>query len=225
MNKHYRNKLTNNDKWVVERLFKGSKGGFYVDCGALDGEMGSSTYVLEKDFDWTGILIEPNPVLSKKIPQTRPNSICLECGLSSHNHVATYYDFDKKKGYNGFPSLNYSGEKGWWDKINREVKCEPVEHQIQCITLEQALDQNNAPKVIDYLSMDTEGSELEILREFPFSKYKFQCISLEFPPQELVNILTTNGYLKVLNPYSEVRWEYYFIHWDYAEKFNRQRTT
>ena len=57
----------------------------------------------------------------------------------------------------------------------------------------------DAPKVIDYLSLDVEGAETYIMRDFPFDKYKFKCMSVERPKDELLALLENNGYKKVLD--------------------------
>lgn len=66
-------------------------------------------------------------------------------------------------------------------------------------TLTEILDESNAPKYIDYLSLDTEGTELEILKGLDFSKYVIGYISIEhnFRPlrNELRNYLQKNGYI------------------------------
>ena len=64
-------------------------------------------------------------------------------------------------------------------------------------TLEYILNKHNAPKVIDYLSLDVEGSETRILSNFPFNKYKFLAITIERPTVELEKILFQNDYVFV----------------------------
>ena len=66
-------------------------------------------------------------------------------------------------------------------------------------TLEKILVENNAPKVIDYLSLDVEGAETEILRYFNFNKYTFLCLTVERPTPELNNLLFSNDYVFVKN--------------------------
>ena len=61
-------------------------------------------------------------------------------------------------------------------------------------TLEIVLDKYQAPKIIDYLSLDTEGSEQRILRNFPFDKYSFRTITVERPKPELRELLDRHGY-------------------------------
>ena len=60
------------------------------------------------------------------------------------------------------------------------------------ITLEEILDDNLAPKVIHYLSLDVEGSETDIMRNFNFKKYKFLSLTIERPTPELNNLLFKN---------------------------------
>lgn len=214
MNIKYWNE-TYNDKWIIEEVFKGKKNGFYIEAGACDGKYGSSTYVLEKHFEWTGLLVEPNPKFVDILSKTRPNSICVNKGLSSFNHSGEYYHFDGRVGYNGFPSLNALGEDSWWKKINNNVESNPQKYTVDCVTLESLLVANKSPKTIDYLCLDTEGSELDILKNFPFNDYKIKCISLEAPPKELVDILKNNNYTQVYNKFNDVDYEFYFIHKDH----------
>ena len=66
-------------------------------------------------------------------------------------------------------------------------------------TLESVLDKNQAPKIIDYLSLDVEGAETEVLINFPFEKYTFLAMSIERPSPELNKLLFKNGYVFVKN--------------------------
>lgn len=66
-------------------------------------------------------------------------------------------------------------------------------------TLEQVLLENNAPKIIDYLSLDVEGAETRILRSFPFDKYIFLSVTIERPTPLINQVLFSNGYVFVQN--------------------------
>ena len=68
----------------------------------------------------------------------------------------------------------------------------------QTKTLETILKQFNAPTIIDYLSLDVEGAETRVLKNFPFDKYKFLTMTVERPPIELENILFDNDYVFVM---------------------------
>ena len=62
MNLEYKNLNTWNDKWIAEEVFPGTREGFYVEAGACNGVGCSSTYVLEKELGWKGVLVEPDPI-------------------------------------------------------------------------------------------------------------------------------------------------------------------
>ena len=74
------------------------------------------------------------------------------------------------------------------------------------ISLYDMLKKHNAPQFIDYLSIDTEGSEYEILNAFDFSAYRFGCITVEhnFTPmrEKIFNLLSQNGYERKFTEFS-----------------------
>ena len=78
---------------------------------------------------------------------------------------------------------------------------------VEVVTLTELLERNNAPKVIDFLSIDTEGSELEILTTFNFDKYHFNliCVEHNFTQTKfsVLDLLSNNGYKEVWPSYSE----------------------
>lgn len=80
------------------------------------------------------------------------------------------------------------------------------------MSLEDLLDQNNAPPIIDYLSIDTEGTEYDILSNFNFERYKYRVVTCghNYTPlhQRIESLMERNGYKKVLQEYSQ------FDDWD-----------
>lgn len=216
ININYKNEKTHNDKWLVEKVFNKARNGFYVEAGAGRGYDDSCTYVLEKHFGWAGILVEPCSTAFSYLQKNRPNSFCINKGLSSSCQVLDYFSFDGFAGYNGFPSISKLGEEKWWEKINKSINGAPMKKQsVECITLYEAIKRGNAPPIIDCLCLDTEGAELEILKEFPFDKYIFKAITIEYSTPELTELLLKNKYIQTENPYCEVPWEHYFIHKDF----------
>jgi FkbM family methyltransferase len=81
-----------------------------------------------------------------------------------------------------------------------------TEYSVNTISLNDLLEKNNSPKVIDYLSIDTEGSEFEILNSFDFSKYEIKIITVEHnytqSREKIFNLLSINGYNRVLTDVS-----------------------
>ena len=174
----YSHPSTRNDEWVInESPLRGYRGGYYVEAGAFDGLTDSNTLTLERYLDWTGLLIEPNPDLIPKVIANRPdNTFC-----------------PKALGVTGMTTgtLLIGGQ---WSGLQELMTRKFVEqHQqrtnpgveVDVITLHQALEEANAPEVIHYLSLDTEGSELPILMDYFLntpkrSRRTFKCITVEY---------------------------------------------
>jgi hypothetical protein len=70
---------------------------------------------------------------------------------------------------------------------------------VEAMPLEELLDKYCAPRVIDYFSLDVEGLETRILRDFPFNRYTFLALTIERPTPELNALLFGQGYQFVRN--------------------------
>ena len=214
----YYNKVTWNDRWIIETVFNSKQNGFFVEAGAQHGKWGSCTYALETELGWTGILVEPVDYMFKKLIKFRPNSKCFNVCLYDKNKEVDFVEFNSQQG-NG-SKVGWSGiSENWLSK--RQINPEDHEHKIlkkKAITLEKLLIDGNAPKLIDYLALDIEGAEKKVLEKFPFNKYKFKAISIE-GPGKVIDLLKGKGYIPLYNLFSEanIYTEGYFIHKDYVE--------
>jgi len=76
------------------------------------------------------------------------------------------------------------------------------------VPLVEILEQNNAPAVIDYFSLDVEGAESYIMGDFPFDKYTFKVMTIERPKPDLQEKLKQNGYefLRKISGFGETLW-------------------
>ena len=177
---------------AVITYYKMKKNGFFVEIGASDGVNFSNTYLLEKKYNWKGICVEPIPKNYKLLCKNRPNSICSDKAIYSSN---TNVLFDIADDYDLL-----SGISNNIDRHKKAVDKNKTQITVNTITLNNLLDNCNAPEFIDYLSLDTEGSELEILKSVDFNKYKFGLIDVEhnfIEPRrtEIRKLLTNNGYI------------------------------
>lgn len=173
------------------------KNGYFVDIGAHDGIDLSNTYRLEKDYQWKGICVEPLTTPFEKCEKNRPNSICVnKCIYNKNGSVA----FEEK------PVTDGSG-----DMISGICEENDKTCNKECITFTKLLEDNNAPSRMDFLSIDTEGSELEILKSLDHNKFKFDYITCEhnYKPlrQDIKIYLENNGY----SFYEENNWDDVFI--------------
>jgi FkbM family methyltransferase len=142
------------DKWVCE-FFKFKKEGYFLDVGAYDGVDLSNTYVLEKDLNWKGICCEANSFVFKKLIFNR-SCECLQVAVSDYDGTGYF--------------------------VNNEMYSYLTSHgnvPVTVKTMKTILKESNAPKVIDYFSLDVEGSEPQVLKEFPFDEYEMILITVE----------------------------------------------
>lgn len=188
------------DKYLNEKIFFNKKNGVLVDIGAHDGISFSNTYYFEKFLGWTGICIEPHPDRFLELKHNR-KSICFQGCISNFNGKA---EFMKVVG----PPEMLSGLKDAYDqrhldRINRELSsrggsAEVIE--VEVCTLQSILDQYGITK-IDFLSVDTEGSELLILKSIDWAVTDIDVIIVEnnYNDDQIYNYLVQNGYVLVEN--------------------------
>jgi FkbM family methyltransferase len=171
------------------------KGGFFIEVGANDG-IKSNSHALERDHGWTGICIEPNPEIYRSLISNRQCK-CYNLGVYS---LESNMEFWKINGYSemlsGFEASYCPIHRA---RILREVaeRGQTIEKiQVRSRRLQSIIDENNVSRV-DYLSIDTEGSEIEILKSIDYNKTDIEVISLEenYGNRHLSDeILLPNGY-------------------------------
>jgi len=172
--------------------------GFFVEFGATNGQDLSNTFILEKLFDWRGILAEPARSWHQDLRKNRECEIETDCVWSESN---------VKLVFNEVPNLELSTIDAFSSgDMHEAVRKSGSKYHVDTITLFDLLEKFNAPSVIDYISIDTEGSEFEILKEFDFEKYRFNFISCEHnftqTREPIFKLLTDNGYKRVLEEVS-----------------------
>ncbi len=175
------------DKWVLSTLHN-KKEGFFIELGALDGLHNSNTILLEDKYDWIGICIEAHLDSFQQLTKNRKCTVVNAC-VDGHNHSVIFHQRDNWPGGSGIVDR---------DTDNKFVPTNSKSLELQTFTLEQILDKYEAPKIIDYLSLDTEGSEFRIMSNFNYAKYKFRCLTIERCPKKLHSILVHQGY-KLVN--------------------------
>lgn len=170
--------------------------GFFVEFGATDGKMLSNTLTLEKTLGWSGILAEPSPQWRASLSENRSCQIDHRAVWSESGVELDFFDATS-------PELSTIGDFKTHDNHSRKLSSA---EKVITVSLLDLLDQYKAPSFIDYLSVDTEGSEFEVLKSFDFAKYRFGLITVDhnFTPlrQQLQDLLTSNGYKRVLTAYS-----------------------
>jgi FkbM family methyltransferase len=177
------------DLFVLKHL-GGKERGYFVEFGASDGKTLSNTWLLEKRFGWRGLLAEPSHHWHDLLKANRPGPIDTRCIWKETGCRLPFHETQD----------NYlSGLDGPTCPITST-------YEVETVTLSDLLNCHSSPPLIDYLSMDTEGSELDILQRFTedngFDRYKFNAITVEhnFNPtkrQAIMKLLTERGCQRV----------------------------
>lgn len=180
------------DIWV--RFMLGEKReGWFVEFGADDGVQHSNTYILETELDWTGALAEPNPPRFKELQANRSVFLSDRCIAAESNRTELFVSQGQLSGL----------ERIAPDRLDRqEARKDRPRVEVSTITLADLLDEAQAPDLIDYISIDTEGAEYEILKDFPFDQRGFRLMTIEHgyaPHREaLHDKLLSHGYRRWL---------------------------
>lgn len=165
------------DRFIYETFFKGrTEPGTFVDVGAYDGMTFSNTLLFER-LGWSGICIEPLPTAFEKLKAMR-SSICLNCAVADAPGTGTLIQVDMPSGFEQM----YSGLKANFDERHRKTiekwGSNRREVTVQIRRLADILTECGV-KCVDYLSVDTEGSEWRILRTFDLEAFAVQVVSVE----------------------------------------------
>ena len=179
------------DLFVLSELsFK--ENGYFVEFGATNGIDLSNTFLMETKFNWTGIIAEPAKCWHIDLKNNRNCHIDTNCLWKESDVTLVFNEVDVAElstinEYNSIDAHQKDREKG-------------KNYNVTTISLTDLLKKYSAPHHIDYLSIDTEGSEYEILSSFDFSQYQFQVITCEhnFTParEKIHELLTSQGYVR-----------------------------
>jgi FkbM family methyltransferase len=158
------------DLFVTYHL-KDKHNGYFVEFGACDGIRLSNTFYLEKEFGWTGILSEPAKIWHKALLDNRSCIINTDCIAAISGEQIDFSETTR-------PELStiYTHLQNDLHSSRRIIK---DKYKVHTLTLNDLLEQNDAPLEIDVISIDTEGSEIEILEQFDFQKYTINIIIVE----------------------------------------------
>jgi FkbM family methyltransferase len=179
--KEYSKSQAGQECWVAE-ISNFKRNGFFVDIGASDGLYLSNTYALEKRLGWKGICIEADPSRFKDLCNVRSSTnIC----------IAT-------RNYKGYCSFNSDALDGFVEVLSQTGNT-------KCDTIENILSENNAPKKIDYISIDIEGLEYEVLSSFDFLNWDVKFLTIEhnlylngsFEKKKIFDLMIKNGYERI----------------------------
>jgi FkbM family methyltransferase len=204
---YFNNSTSQNNRIAIDifvlNYLNFKKKGFFLEFGAGNGIYNSNTYLMEKKFEWRGILVEPAKVYYPELIRNRNCIVEKNCLWTESNLKLEFTEVDKTI-ESGMSTITKYEDR---DRFSILRKKKNKKYFVNTITLLEVLDKYKAPKNIDFMSIDTEGSEFEILKNFNFKKYKFGFISCEHmwnleKRSNIYKLLTNNGYKRIYTEYS-----------------------
>ncbi len=178
------------------------KNGVFIEIGACDGLATSNSFLLEKEFGWRGLLVEPARIWHQDLIMNRSADLEFRCAWS---HDGEKVNFVEKE------SAGRSGiEETTIDSTPIKVK-----YEVETVTLRKILEEKPYLREVSFLSIDTEGSEYEVLLGFPFEtcKPKYICVEHNYEEEKrsrIRELLNLHGYINILQSHSYVD-DWYYI--------------
>lgn len=158
---------------VLKEYFSNKQGGIYVDIGAHHPQRFSNTYFFYKNYSWHGINVEPSFGSKRIFDKARPRDINLEVGISNNDGEQEYYIFNNSA-LNGF-NKKLSDER----QKNTEYYIKEI-RKVKVYTLKSILNKNLKNNTnIDFMDIDVEGYELEVLKSNDWQKYRPKILMVE----------------------------------------------
>lgn len=204
------------DQFLNENIFRNKKNGIFVEFGAHDGIHLSNSYFFEKYLGWHGLCIEPMPNVFAALEKNRSCTCIQGCVAPTEGMV----DFLLVTGaLDGLSGIVEAYDPRHAKRLDEDLKTYPGEKKVikvRSYTLNTLL-QANELFYIDYLSIDTEGGELEILKSIDFQRFKIYVIGVEnnYHESAIPDFLATKGFVRVRTLHVDdifVNKELYLLH-------------
>jgi len=203
----------NNIDFILEKYLP-HRDGFYVELGGHDGALASNSYYFELKKNWRGILIEPSPNLFLKCLKRRSKDNYI------YANACVSFEYDKK-----YVDMIYSDSTTISNNLDLDIK--DIEQHIKYVpereqnfmfgaksaTLNSLLIKSNSPKLIDFLSLDVEGAELDVLKGVDFKMYNFKYIVIKSRNVERIQEYLKNYEYNLIKKISS---------YDYLFSFNKK---
>lgn len=156
---------------ILYHLLKGKQSGIYVDIGANDPLHLNNTHFFYKK-GWRGINIEPNPILLDKFKLIRPEDININVGVGESNGILPFYILEDDT----ISSFNYKFAVKNAKNFNSRIV---AKKNIEILTIKSILNEYLKDNAIDFMSIDVEGYDLEVLKGNDWIKFRPKIVLVE----------------------------------------------
>lgn len=179
-------------------ILNSKRDGFFVEFGATNGVTISNTFLLEKEYNWSGILCEPAVVYKEVLAKNRDCTIVNKCVYINTGEEITFFECE----HNDLSTISEFKEKD----LHKTSRKNGTQYTVETISLADLLEDYSAPSTIDYLSIDTEGSEFNIIKEYDFSRH-INIITIEHNysnnREKIKKFLEEKDFIRIFDSISE----------------------
>lgn len=185
------------DYFLDRNVFRGMKGGVFVDVGAYDGFEISNSLFFENHRQWKGLCIEPNPIHRESLEKRKCSKEYVAIAENA-GELDFFANTGRTCGLSGLVDYYHPSHKKRLEWENQTYGSETKIIKVPVMPLQDILDKHSID-YIHYLSIDTEGSELSVLRSIDYDKTFIDVIGFEAnysdEAQKCVDFLKTKGYI------------------------------
>ena len=161
------------DKMIKKNFFDGKKNGFFIEIGAYDGISGSNCYHFERFLNWDGIAIEPSNIQFEKLKKNRK---CKVLNNAISDEVKEVEFIEVAEGLTQMSGINNRSFERNFQIISNNQASKTNSINLKTITFDEIAPKN---KDVDYLSIDIEGGEMNLLKSIDFKTNNIKVISVE----------------------------------------------
>jgi FkbM family methyltransferase len=182
----------------VAGLLRNKRGGVFVDIGANDGVTVSNTLYFERELSWTGLAVEPIPDAFEKLRQNRQCHVLNAC---ISDRAGQAYFVEVVGGAQMLSGLEAKLDPRHLRRIRKNLRRQGGTLRriiVETITWHAALERFGIQSV-DFLSLDTEGGELEILQSIDYNRTPVKVISVEnnYFTNDIHRFLSSRGFRRL----------------------------
>ena len=185
------------DLWAAYES-KSRRNGWFVEFGAMDGIKFSNSYALEQHLGWNGVVAEPARMWYPAVSNNRACGVDTRCVWTRTGETIRF----NQTQIGGLSTIDeYSG-----GDLNAPYRTDGTRYDVPTVSLTDLLAHWRAPRRIDYMSIDTEGSELDIMQAFDWDAYDIRLLTIEHAwsdkRQPIRDFLATKGYAHKFEQFS-----------------------
>lgn len=191
------------DAFVISRL--GRESSTFFDVGASMPRKYSNTYMLQFSFGYRGVLVEPHPELADLLRRERVTSsvYLAECAAGSSDREDLLIEFGP------LSTLATGVEPDMFTRLRQQRMVEGRAVKVKVKSTEQILAESGLIGGIDFLSIDVEGADFEVLKAFPMQLMRPKVITIEHNLSRVVEdqidgYLAPIGYRRVCRRWSSI---------------------